>query len=184
MYGEWTFHVSQDQKEVNLFQTKDVCTHRMPNGLQIIGDETKFQFAQEEIVKVTLNDGNVAQAYFCKSESDCDKSNVINGKWTTVYDQALKVELENGLRFVSNFRYNVKKSISANPLEDGGGRFGDLHTGDYDNFDSECDKTMVGFVQSIPSVTGEVGTLTNHKAVCFHGKQDKGMNIEHTQSVF
>ena len=61
---------------------------------------------------MSLKDEYKAEAYFCNSEKDCTKSNVINGKWSTVYDQALKVELENGLRFVSNFRYNVKQSIS------------------------------------------------------------------------
>ena len=27
LYGEWEFNVSQDAQAVNLFETKDVCTH-------------------------------------------------------------------------------------------------------------------------------------------------------------
>jgi Cathepsin C exclusion domain len=32
---------------------------------------------------------------------------VIPGKWTMIYDQAFDVELENGMRFLNNFRYNL-----------------------------------------------------------------------------
>jgi len=46
-----------------------------------------------------------------------------------------------------------------------------LSTGDYGSFDSDCGKTMVGFVQSIPSITGEKYTMTEHKAQCFVGNK-------------
>jgi hypothetical protein len=43
-------------------------------------------------------------------------------------------------------RYNVKPSISGDPVLDGGNAFEGIGTGDYKDFDSDCSKTMVGFV--------------------------------------
>jgi hypothetical protein len=63
-------------------------------------------------------DKNIAEAKFCQSEKECDKAKTVKGKWSTIYDQALKVELENGQRFITNFRYNVKPSVSTDPLTD------------------------------------------------------------------
>jgi hypothetical protein len=94
----------------------------------------------------------------------------------------MKVELENGLRFVSNFRYNAKPTLSAEPLSDKLLMFADIHSGDYGSFDSDCSNTMVGFVQSIPSITGEHYSLTDHKASCFFGKLDAPAEIETTST--
>lgn len=62
-------------------------------------------------------------------------------------------------------------------------QFTQLSTGAYGSFDSRCDRTMVGFVQGIPSVTGTCGTMSNHQAQCFVAKQTKGWNIESTKEV-
>ena len=42
---------------------------------------------------------------------------------------------------------------------------------------------MVGFVQSIPSVTGENYSLTSHKASCFYGEQLSNDHIEQTSEI-
>ena len=42
---------------------------------------------------------------------------------------------------------------------------------------------MVGFVQGVPAITGNAGTMTNHQAQCFVAKQTKGYNIESTKEV-
>ena len=54
--------------------------------------------------------------------------------------------LTNGMRFISNFRYNVKHNLSSNPLADGFEKFEGMSTGDYKSFDSVCSESMVGFV--------------------------------------
>lgn len=36
VYGVWDFHVSEDTQNVNLFNTKEVCSHAVPNQLQFI----------------------------------------------------------------------------------------------------------------------------------------------------
>ena len=46
-----------------------------------------------------------------QSPSNCDKQ-LINGHWTAIYDQALNIELDNGQRFITNMRYDLKQSIS------------------------------------------------------------------------
>jgi hypothetical protein len=161
----------------------DICTHNLPNGLQVINSGFKFAFAQEEFVKVKVKDNNEAEARFCSTAAECGKAKLVKGKWSTIYDQAFKVELENGQRFVANFRYNAKPAFSADPLTDSNLALADIHTGAYDSFDSKCDQTMVGFVQSIPSITGEASTLTSHKATCFVGMQDSSNNLESTEST-
>lgn len=35
----WNFHISKDTQNVNLFQTNEVCTHAIPNKVQIISNK-------------------------------------------------------------------------------------------------------------------------------------------------
>jgi hypothetical protein len=51
----------------------------------------------------------------------------------------MKVELDNGDRFLANFRYNAKPSFSADPIHDDHLTQVDIHSGDYGSFDSICD---------------------------------------------
>ena len=60
---------------------------------------------------------------------------------------------------MANFKYTVKSSISIDPVKDGAEEFSQLKTGDYNKFDTQCDKTMVGFVQTMPGVSSEQYTL-------------------------
>ena len=53
--------------------------------------------------------------YRVEASNDGGKT-LVGGKWSPIYAQALLVELDTGLRFITNFRYNVKKEISADPL--------------------------------------------------------------------
>ena len=86
-----------------------------------------------------------AEAKFCKNGTECEDKTVA-GQWSTIYDQSFKVELDNGLRFLANFKYTVKPEISQDPTQDGADEFSTLKTGDYSKFDTQCDKTMIGFV--------------------------------------
>ena len=52
-----------------------------------------------------------------------------------------------------------------------------MHAGDYGKFYSDCTQTMVGFVQSVPNVTGERHSLKDMKAKCFVGNLDKPIEI-------
>jgi hypothetical protein len=54
LLGTWFFHVSKSVDTVNLFQTKEVCTHNLPNRVQVIQKENKFHFDSEDIWKVKL----------------------------------------------------------------------------------------------------------------------------------
>jgi hypothetical protein len=109
------------------------------------------------------------EAVFCKNGSKCEDSHIA-GTWSTVYDQSFKIELDNGLRFLANFKYSIKKETSANPVKDGADKFESVKTGDYGKFDSQCDKTMIGFVQTIPTVYKKEYTMTKHRVVCFYGE--------------
>jgi len=40
-------------------------------------------------------------------------------------------------------------------LKDGASEFSQLKSGDYEKFESSCDKTMVGFVQTMPKLSSE-----------------------------
>lgn len=105
------------------------------------------------------------------------------GQWSTIYDQSFKVELDNGLRFLANFKYTVKPEISQDPTQDGADEFSTLKTGDYSKFDTQCDKTMIGFVQTMPKKSSEKGTMSSHKTTCFWGEQDTHYDMEKTVSV-
>lgn len=123
-----------------------------------------------------------AEAKFCKNGTDCEEKNVA-GQWSNIYDQAFKVELENGIRFLSNFKYTVKPEISQDPTKDGADEFQNLKTGDYNKFDTACDKTMVGFVQTIPTKSTERYTMNKHHINCFWGDQETHYDMEKTVSV-
>ena len=59
----------------------------------------------------------------CKhGNEECLKSNSASkglgweeGKWYTLYDQALIVELETGVRFIANFKYYVDPEVAKSP---------------------------------------------------------------------
>ena len=36
LYGIWNFHVSADKSNINLFDTKELCTHSVPNKIQMV----------------------------------------------------------------------------------------------------------------------------------------------------
>ena len=93
------------------------------------------------------------------------------------------VELENGLRFLANFKYTIKPEISALPQTDGPDKLDGVKTGDYGKFDSQCDKTMVGFVQTIPTVSKEKYGMMDHKVTCFFAEQETHYDMEKTVSV-
>ena len=46
----------------------------------------------------------------------------------------MRVELENGVRFLTNFRYNLKPEVSKDPISDGAEAFSSIKTSDYDTF--------------------------------------------------
>jgi len=120
----------------------------------VIDDDHQWLFQGEDTYRIKLMDKFQAEAKFCKGGKNCEEKN-IPGTWSTIYDQAFKVELENGMRFLANFKYAVKPTISKDPTKDGADEFVSLKTGDYNKFNSHCDKTMVGFVQTIPKITGK-----------------------------
>ena len=46
----------------------------------------------------------------------------------------MRVELDNGVRFLTNFRYNLKPEVSKDPLAEGATSFSSIKTSDYDTF--------------------------------------------------
>jgi len=99
----------------------------------------------------------MAEAVICGDGKKCSET-VIKGTWTSIYDQAFNIELDNGVRLVTNLRYNLKKDVSGDPYNEaqtkGIGNFVKIESGDYQYFDSQCDKTMVGFALNIPDKSG------------------------------
>lgn len=86
------------------------------------------------------------------------------------------VELDNGQRFIANFRYNLKKSVSEDPLFDNKHRnLQKISTTNFDSFNSICSETMVGLVQTNDK---KKSSMTSFPAQCFHAKQIKKFDIE------
>ena len=91
----------------------------------------------------------------------------------------MRVELDNGTRFITNFRYNIKPKLSQDPLADGASAFAGTKTGDYASFDSDCSKTMVGFVQQVHGN----GSMKAHNVQCFYASQNVHSNVQSTSMV-
>ena len=43
--GTWNFHISSEVQTVDLFDSKELCTHKLPNKLQIMTQHDNFKFA-------------------------------------------------------------------------------------------------------------------------------------------
>ena len=130
---------------------------------------------------MNVMDNYKVEAVLCKDGGKCDDQ-VINGHWTAIYDQAFNIELDNGMRFLANYRYDIKPDITKDPLADalssGISKFSQIETGDYDKFISECDQTMVGFVQNNPKLSGKSFTMAEHEVQCFQGQMERHYDIE------
>ena len=113
----WLFHVSQQNQTLNLFEQEEVCTHKMPNRVQIIDSGHKFSFEKDDIWSIQILSDFTAIGRFCPDGNTRACQEPIKGIWQTVYDQTLIVELENSLRFISTFRYQLKKNISKDATE-------------------------------------------------------------------
>jgi hypothetical protein len=105
-----------------------------------------------------------------------DGKSTFKGTWSTIYDQAFRVELENGMRFAANFKYNIIPELSKDPLADGGNKFEGTQTGDYNSFNSECNKSMVGFVQQVGG--DKLSSMKTHHTQCFYALQKQHLNVE------
>lgn len=93
--------------------------------------------------------------------------------------------LDNGTRFVANFKYSVKPEVSTNPTADGQSEFANLNEGAYTKFDSQCDKSMVGFVQSVPGMGGKStnSSMIKHEIKCFYAEQVTHYDLENVVQV-
>ena len=88
------------------------------------------------------------------------------------------VELENGLRFIANYRYNIKSEYTADPLVDNS-KLSLLDTSSESSFDSQCDATMVGILQDKASND----EMSNFKVSCFIGVQKTKFDIETSEEI-
>lgn len=92
----------------------------------------------------------------------------------------MMVELENGLRFITNFRYNVKESVAPSLTDMTFEQMDMLKSGEQKLFDSICDQTMVGSVLLMDNAKDD---MKNFRAQCFYGHQRMKYNIESTEMV-
>lgn len=99
----------------------------------------------------------------------------MNGQWLAFYDQALKVELENGKRFLTNWRYSLKEYVQSDPIQSGAKGISDVQIDDYDKFYSACDRTMIGVIHD----KGRPSSMAEHHIECFYAvKEDSDKAVE------
>ena len=128
-----------------------------------MNQNSQLSFASETIWKMNLKDDLTVEAQMCNDKIQCGSTT--SGTWMPFYDQALKVELDNGQRFITNYRYALKEYVSSEFMDKGARDIKDVQTDDYDKFYSLCDRTMVGFVQDKQSRS----SLADHHVTCFYG---------------
>jgi hypothetical protein len=121
------------------------------------------------MLEVTLKDDQTVDANVCNN-GKCDGA-PISGSWFAFYDQAFKVDLETGLRFIANYKYAIKEYVTSDALSQGAKEIKKhgVETDDYDKFYSQCDHTMVGFVQDKKNPT----SMSEHHIECFYGVKAK-----------
>ena len=85
LYGVWNFHVSKEKALVNLYETDEVCSHNVPNKVQLVNSDHKFAFDTEDIYRVSLMDNYKAEAVLCPGGGQCGETPIL-GKWTSIYD--------------------------------------------------------------------------------------------------
>lgn len=56
VFGVWKFHVATKADHVNLFKIEEVCTHTVPNKLQIISKAHPWSFTESNYWKMRLMD--------------------------------------------------------------------------------------------------------------------------------
>lgn len=109
-----------------------------------------------EVWKVKIMDEKNVVAVKCTAQPCSVEAGGIAGTWDILFEQALVVSLSNKLRFLANFHYTVKlgstngddTSVNSRPAyEMGAETFKNLKNTDDDKFKSNCQKTMVGFIQ-------------------------------------
>ena len=54
MFGVWNFHVTKDVDNVNLFTTSEVCSHELPNKIQLVSSAHEFTFGSEDIYRLNI----------------------------------------------------------------------------------------------------------------------------------
>ena len=68
LYGVWDFHVTANPQTINLFDSREVCTHNIPNGLQFISKDYQFQFESDQVWRMNLQDGYKVQSMLCDNK--------------------------------------------------------------------------------------------------------------------
>ena len=75
----------------------------------------------------------------------------IKGTWDILYQQSLLINLDTNLRFIANFQYTLMPN-KADQIETTDAwqtpfsSFANIRDHDFDRFNQNCDKTMVGFI--------------------------------------
>jgi len=92
---------------------------------------------------------------------------VVQGHWLTIYDQTLIVELDNDLRFIGTFRYQVKKNVTRD-YKKLSKVFTDVDDFMKAQFNSVCNQTMAGFVQN----KTHQSTFKKHRIQCMYATKD------------
>jgi hypothetical protein len=83
----------------------------------LINKGYSFEFDKFDVYRLNVMDNYKVEAVLCKDGGKCS-TEMIKGHWTAIYDQAINIELDNGMRFLANFRYDIKPEISKDPLAD------------------------------------------------------------------
>ena len=85
--------------------------------MQVLAHGQKFHFGEKaDLYQILIKPDFTAEASLCPNGNDksCNKEK-LKGDWQNYYDQAIQVNLENGLSFLANFKYELKSEINKNP---------------------------------------------------------------------
>lgn len=148
--GIWEFEISADNPAFDIYDTHSVCTHLLPNKLQVVTTDFQFEMPVGDKHFFSLN-----QDYTVDILDEHYKPTGAKGDWTMIYDQALYITLPTLKKQIyANFRYSVDPRIQKKDYHI-------LQTGSYEAFISNCSETMVG-VYMTDDVTNKIQCTIGH----------------------
>ena len=120
--------------------------------MQVLAHGQKFHFeGNADLYQILIKPDFTAEASFCPDGNDkkCNKEK-LKGDWQNYYDQAIQVNLDTGISFLANFKYELKSNYSKDLPKLNKTNLAKMEAflkkEQKNAFDSVCNSTMVGFV--------------------------------------
>lgn len=67
LQGPWHLTVDEDVRQGSLYDTEELCTHNIPNKVQLVNKSHNFRFDNEDIYRINILENYRAEAVVCNN---------------------------------------------------------------------------------------------------------------------